>query len=171
MYKVEAIGNHGSVDMESLDVNMELEPSGKGQGRVDETTDLLKQDGFYTHSNKKDGYEYQDEWLASSTDMGDLSTLVPSIHAYATGAIGSSHGKDYYIEDAYNACVNAAKFEIGLIRKLLENDAKSAKEIMAKFKPVFNSVDEYLAHKSSINMEKDTVKFNEDGTVTIDYKG
>ena len=119
----------------------------------------------------KDGYEYKDEWMASSTDMGDLSTLVPSIHAYATGAIGTSHGKDYYIEDAYNACVNAAKFEIGLIRKLLENDAKAAKEIMAKFKPVFNNVDEYLAHKSSINMDKDTVKFNEDGTVTIDYKG
>ncbi len=119
----------------------------------------------------KDGYFYKDEWLASSTDMGDLSTLVPTIHAYATGAIGTSHGKDYFIKDAYNACVNSAKFQIGLIRKLLENDAKEAKNVLSKFKPVFNSVDEYLKHKESINMDKDTVKFNSDGTVTIDYRG
>ena len=118
----------------------------------------------------KDGYKYDDKWMASSTDMGDLSTLVPSIHAYATGAIGTSHGKDYYIENAYNACVNAAKFEIGLIRKLLENDAAKAKEIISKFTPTFKTVDEYLAHKASINMDKETVLFNEDGTITIDYK-
>ncbi|MBE5734613.1 MAG: amidohydrolase [Clostridiales bacterium] len=118
----------------------------------------------------KDGYKYESDWLASSTDMGDISTLVPSIHAYATGAKGTSHGVDYRIENPYDACVNATKFEIGLIRKLLENDAKNAKEIMAKFTPTFKSVDEYLAHKASLNMDKETVKYNQDGTITIDYK-
>ena len=119
----------------------------------------------------KDGYKYESDWLASSTDMGDLSTLVPTIHAYATGAKGTSHGIDYFIENPYDACVNATKFEIGLIRKLLENNAERAKDIMAKFKPTFNSVDEYLKHKRSINMEKETVIFNQDGTITLNYKG
>ena len=118
----------------------------------------------------KDGYRYADRWLASSTDMGDISTLVPTIHAYATGADGVEHGKDYYIKDAYTACVNSAKFQFGLIRKLLENDAEKAKDIIAKFKPTFNSVDEYLKHKKSINMDKQTVNINEDGTITLDYK-
>jgi metal-dependent amidase/aminoacylase/carboxypeptidase family protein len=119
----------------------------------------------------KDGYEYQDKWYASSTDMGDISSLVPTIHAYATGAIGESHGINYYVKDAYNACVNAAKFEIGLIRKLLSDDAKEAKDIISKFTPTFKSIDEYLANKEEINMQKDTVIFNEDGTITLNYKG
>lgn len=119
----------------------------------------------------KDGYFYEDKWYASSTDMGDISSLVPSIHAYATGADGSSHGIDYVIKDAYNACVNSAKFQFGLIRKLLINDAKEAKDIIAKFKPTFNSIEEYLANKDEFNMQKDTVIFNGDGTITLDYKG
>ena len=42
---------------------------------------------------------------------------------------------------------------------------------MAKFKPTFNSVEEYLAHKDSMDMHKDTVIFNDDGTITLNYKG
>ncbi|MBQ9756106.1 MAG: amidohydrolase [Clostridia bacterium] len=118
----------------------------------------------------KDGYVYNDTWAASSTDMGDLSTLVPSIHMYTNGAIGSSHGINYYVEDPYNACVNGAKAEVGLLCELLKNGAEKAKEIIAKFKPVFNSVDEYLAHKNSLNMDKDNVIYNQDGTITLDYK-
>ena len=119
----------------------------------------------------KDGYKYESDWLASSTDMGDISTLVPAIHAYATGAVGISHGINYRIANPYDACVNAAKFEIGLIRKLLENDAQKANEIISKFTPTFKSVDEYLKHKASINMDKDTVIMNDDGTITLDYMG
>ena len=103
--------------------------------------------------------------------MGDVSSLVPSIHAYATGAIGDSHGINYFIKDAYNACVNSAKFQIGLIRKLLCNDAKEAKDIISKFTPTFKSIDEYLENKEKMNMQKDTVIFNENGTITLDYKG
>ncbi|MBQ3493002.1 MAG: amidohydrolase [Clostridia bacterium] len=119
----------------------------------------------------KEGYQYDSEWLASSTDMGDISSLVPAIHMYSTGAVGTSHGIDMFIKDPYKCCVNGAKAELGVLVKLLENNAQRAKDIIAKFKPTFNSVDEYLAHKRSINMEKDTVIMNEDGTITLDYKG
>ena len=116
-------------------------------------------------------YVYDDKWLPSSTDMGDLSTLVPVIHFYTTGESGVSHGKDLLIKDPYNICVNGAKVEIGILRKLLENDGARAKDIIAKFKPTFNSIDEYLEHKNSINICKDTVIYNQDGTVTLDYEG
>ena len=118
----------------------------------------------------KGNYKYYDEWLASSTDMGDVSTLVPSIHMYTTGAVGVSHGKDYYITDHYNACVNGAKAEVGLIYELLSNGAEKAKNVIANFKPSFASVDDYLAHKNSLALDKETVIFNNDGTITIDYK-
>jgi metal-dependent amidase/aminoacylase/carboxypeptidase family protein len=117
----------------------------------------------------KDGYLYEDKWYASSTDMGDISSLFPAIHLYATGAVGTSHGIDYYISDPYDACVNSAKMQVALLIKLLENNAIRANEVIKKFKPTFNSVDEYLKHKNSINMHKDTVIYNEDGTITLDY--
>ena len=41
---------------------------------------------------------------------------------------------------------------------------------MSKFTPVFNSVEDYLAHKDSINMEKETVIYNEDGSITLNFK-
>ncbi|MBR1968718.1 MAG: amidohydrolase [Clostridia bacterium] len=109
-------------------------------------------------------------WLASSTDMGDVSTLFPAIHAYACGASGTIHSKDFIISDPVNACVDNARFQVGLIVKLLENGGKVANEIIEKFKPQFNSVDEYIEHKLSTSMSKDTVLYNEDGTVTLDYK-
>ena len=118
----------------------------------------------------KGNYKYLDDWLASSTDMGDVSTLFPSIHMYTTGAIGVSHGKDYFIENHYNACVNGAKAEVGLIYSLLSNNAKNATNVINNFTPIFKNVDEYLAHKKSLSMDKQTVVFNSDGTITIDYK-
>jgi hypothetical protein len=59
---------------------------------------------------------------------------------------------------------------MGLIRKLLENDGENAKRIKANFKPTFESVEQYLKHKKSVNIDKQTVVFNQDGTITIDYK-
>lgn len=118
----------------------------------------------------KDKYKYYDDWLASSTDMGDISTLFPSIHMYTNGAVGVSHGEDYYIVDHYNACVNGAKAEVGLLYALLSNNGVKAKEIIDKFTPIFKNVEDYLEHKKSLALDKDTVIFNNDGTVTIDYK-
>lgn len=116
----------------------------------------------------RENYTWKKEWDASSTDMGDVSALFPAIHAYAAGAVGLAHGNNYYVVDPEKACVNNAVFQIGLLRALLENDAKEAREIMANFTPVFASVDEYLAHKRSMAMDKYTVTHNEDGTVTLD---
>ncbi len=119
----------------------------------------------------KDACAYVDEWQSSSTDMGDVGCLFPSIHFYSCGASNAIHSKDFTITDPYVSCVVGAKAELGIIRKLLENDAVRSKEIIKKFKPVFSSIDEYLKHKKSISMNKDTVIYNDDGTVTLDYKG
>lgn len=108
-------------------------------------------------------------FLASSTDMGDISVLFPSIHAYACGAVGKTHGNNYYIEDPENACVDSAKLQVGLIRKLLENNAEKARYIIDNYKKTFNSIDEYLEHKYSMNMEKQVVKYNEDKTITLEF--
>ena len=115
----------------------------------------------------KDCYIHIKEWDASSTDMGDVSVNIPSIHPYACGATGVCHGKDYYIADPVKACVNSAILQLALIRRLLENDAKKAKEIKANFKPVFPTIKDYVAFKKTQTHERETVISNADGSVTI----
>ncbi|MBQ0099774.1 MAG: amidohydrolase [Firmicutes bacterium] len=119
----------------------------------------------------KDGYmDRRHVWEASSTDMGDLSSLMPIIHPYATGATGTAHGKDYYITVPEDACVGSAKFQYAILCELLSDNAKKAKEIIKKYTPIYSTKEEYLKAKDLFNMEKDVVKHNEDGTITLDYK-
>lgn len=116
----------------------------------------------------KDNYKYEDKWYASSTDMGDVSTIVPSIHIYSNGAVGATHGVDFKVVDPYNACVNGAKAQVGLIYALLSNNAEKAKFVIDNFTPVFATIDEYLEHKNSLALDKDTVIIEKDGRVIID---
>ncbi|MBO7150002.1 MAG: amidohydrolase [Clostridia bacterium] len=106
---------------------------------------------------------------SSSTDMGDISVMFPAVHAYAYGAIGTSHGNDYYVANPKMACVDNATFQVCLVRELLKNNAEKAKKVIANYTPQFASVDEYVKHKKSINKDKKTVIYNDDGTITLDF--
>lgn len=117
----------------------------------------------------KDGYLKDDMWFPSSTDMGDVSTLFPSLHAYTVCADGAGHSKDYQIVNPENGCVKNVKAQYGILIKLLSDGGKRAYEIKSKFKPVFNSVEEFVEHKKSVSKTKDAVKFNDDGTITLDF--
>ncbi len=107
------------------------------------------------------------EFSTGSTDMGDLSMIMPVIHPYAGGAIGTSHGKDYYISDPETACVKSAVWQVALLKMLLENGAVRAKEIIAKFKPEFNSKEEFLAYQDSKWTSGDRIIYRESGAEII----
>ena len=98
-----------------------------------------------------------------STDMGDLCHIMPVVHAYAGGAIGTGHGNDYYINDPYSACVKNAKWQIMMLNILLGNGAERAKNILASFKPSFASVKEFLAYQDSINDSGDRITYKDGG--------
>ena len=117
----------------------------------------------------EEGYTVTDLWTASSTDMGDVSAIVPSIHAYVCGSAGTMHGKDYYVEDKELSCVENARFQLALIEKLLSNNASVAKDIIGKYVPVFSTLEEYLEHKKHISLSKNTVQYNDDGSVVLDF--
>ncbi len=108
-------------------------------------------------------------FLSSSTDMGDIGVLFPAIHAYAYGASGISHGKDYYITDPKRCCVDNATLQVCMVRSLLSNNAEKAKNIVANFKPQFASIEDYVAHKNSVIMNKTTVTYNDNGTIKLDF--
>ena len=102
-----------------------------------------------------------------STDMGDLSSIMPSLHPYCAGAKGTSHGSDYEIADPEAACVTNAKWQIAMLRLLLMNDAERAKQIIAEFVPQFASKEEFLAYQDSLNCSGDRIVYREDGVAEI----
>ena len=69
-----------------------------------------------------------------STDMGDVSLIMPAIHPYAVAASGSAHGVDYLVDDYELAVVTAAKAMALTVVDLLANGAQKAHEIKRRFK-------------------------------------
>ena len=69
-----------------------------------------------------------------STDMGDLSQLLPAIHPYTGGATGPGHSKSYVITDYETAVINPAKIMAMVVIDLLADGAKTAKEVKSSHK-------------------------------------
>ena len=87
---------------------------------------------------------------ASSTDMGDLSTIMPTLHGYVSGAAGTSHGIDYYIADPVRAYVNNAKIAAAIAIDLLADGAEKARLIASRREGKL-SIEEYIRITDSFN--------------------
>ena len=109
----------------------------------------------------------ENEYSISSgcTDMGDLSLIMPVVHAYVPGATGISHGCDYKIENVELACVTSAKWQLVMLLLLLSNNGERAKKIIEKFTPVFASKDEFFKYIEEFNCDGDRIEYTEDGAV------
>jgi amidohydrolase len=70
-----------------------------------------------------------------STDMGDLSQIMPVVHPYAGGAEGTGHGKDFRIADPDNVVIEAAKGMAMTVIDLLADGAAEAHRVLAEFTP------------------------------------
>ena len=108
-------------------------------------------------------------WSTGSTDMGDVSAIMPAIHPHCSGSIGIGHGKDYYVADKKLGCLYPAQCLVLTAAMLLSDDAAKAKQVIAESKPYFKSKEEYLAAIDKLTMDKDAVIYNDDDTITLDY--
>ena len=72
---------------------------------------------------------------SGSTDMGDISHVMPTLHPYMGGASGSGHGADFAIADPKLAYIEPAKQLALMAVDMLWDDAKAAKEIIREFQP------------------------------------
>ena len=79
-----------------------------------------------------------------STDMGDLSMIMPVIHPYVNSASGVGHGHDYIINDYDRAVVAPAKVMAATVIELLGNSAQKATETLGKSNPPMTA-EEYVA--------------------------
>ena len=98
---------------------------------------------------------------SGSTDMGDLSCIMPVIHPYAGGAQGTSHGNDYYIVDPEAACVASAKLQLAMLSLLLSNGAERAKKIAEEYEAPFASGKDYLDYIDSLASSGDRIEYGE----------
>ncbi len=99
------------------------------------------------------------EYSTGSTDMGDLSCIMPAIHPYAPGAVGTAHGADYYISDPERACVGSAKWQLEMLRILLSDGAEKAKKIVVDYKPQFTSKEEYFEYIDKFSSDGDRISY------------
>ena len=83
-----------------------------------------------------------------STDMGDLSQIMPVIHPYTGAATGAGHSSDYVVEDYEQAVVNSAKAMAMTVIDLLFGDGDKAKEVLDQSPPAMTKA-QYLALQNS----------------------
>ena len=83
-----------------------------------------------------------------STDMGDLSQVMPVIHPYTGAATGSGHGVDYVIKDYTPAVINPAKAMAATVIDLLAGESTQAHNVINNFKPNL-SIDSYVSMQRS----------------------
>jgi metal-dependent amidase/aminoacylase/carboxypeptidase family protein len=95
-----------------------------------------------------------DGHIGGSTDMGDVSQILPAIHPYAGGASGISHGQDFLISDYELAVIIPAKAMAMTAIDLLADGAVKGKEILAKSKPPLTK-EQYLTLMDSLLKEEE----------------
>ncbi|HEX2172101.1 MAG TPA: amidohydrolase [Dehalococcoidia bacterium] len=86
-----------------------------------------------------------------STDMGDVSHILPALHPYANGATGTGHGADFLIQDYEAAILTPAKAMALTIVDLLWEDGQTARRIAEGARNRLMTKDEYLALMRRLN--------------------
>ncbi len=129
--------------------------------RNDENLLQVTKEAFIALADGK--YEFTDHWKGSCTDMGDVSTIVPSVHAYVGGLVGTLHGKDYQVADPEQTCYNSANLQLKVTEILLSNGAKRAYQVIEGYTPEFKDTEEYVCEKQKLNQVLTPIKFTKNG--------
>lgn len=90
---------------------------------------------------------------ASSSDAGDLSMLMPTIHPWVQCTTGKVHGDDYVVQDYDLAVVKAGKAMTATVIELLADDATLGNRVLKSNKPEMTK-DRYLAQLRELRSEK-----------------
>jgi amidohydrolase len=85
-----------------------------------------------------------------STDMGDVSQIMPAVQGYMSGASGTGHGADYMITDPRFAYLAQAQVLATTAIDLMYGDAHVANDILRDYEAPMTRA-EYLAFQRGIN--------------------
>ena len=88
-----------------------------------------------------------------STDMGDISHIMPALHPTMAGAVGTNHATDWDISDPQMAYVEPAKALAWMAVDLLADGAEGARQIVEDFRPAMTRA-EYLTYQRGLLHEE-----------------
>lgn len=114
-------------------------------------------------------FNYQ-AWQAGTSDFGDVTQIMPGVQFSCMGATGTVHGIDYQVASPERLCGNSAKAQLFVIDALLQNDAVAAKEIIANYHPAYPSAKALIETVDKLILDKDVVRYDENGNAVIDYQ-
>ncbi len=80
-----------------------------------------------------------------SSDIGDISSMIPTVQPSIGGFSGTIHSKDFLVSAPEVAYIGAAKILAATIVELLTNHAAKATKVIENFTPLFTQ-DEYIAY-------------------------
>jgi len=86
--------------------------------------------------------------MTGSTDMGDLSHLLPCIHPLLGGFSGTLHGRDFRVADPEAAYILPAKLMAMTVVDLLANNAAEGRRIQEGFTPLMTKEEVLCGLKS-----------------------
>ncbi len=133
------------------------------QGLYDLTCEVVKEAFGEEHLAKR-------PWSTGCTDMGDVSAVIPTVQPYCSGACGTGHGSDYYINDPESALVTSAQYQVLMAEALLSDQAQKGKEIIKNAVLRFPSMKDYFETVDKLFLEKEAVVKKDDGTLVLDYQ-
>src|SRR6266446_1731118 len=143
--RVHPIITHGGSQVNVIPGEVRLETYVRGR-TVDAILDAQKKVDRAFKAGALVGAEHyrQIGHRTGSTDMGDLSMVMPILHPYVGGATGSGHGADYKIVDPQLAYVTNAKALAAMAVDMLAEGAAGAREVLKAAKPPMTR-EQYLA--------------------------
>lgn len=99
-------------------------------------------DGVLVEAARELGLSYRTadihDFNNASTDVGDLTHLLPVVNFTFGGFAGKLHGADFSVTDPETAYILPAKLLALTAYKLLKNGGKEGKRIVKEFHPVFD---------------------------------
>ncbi len=104
--------------------------------------------------------EMDGAWGCGSTDMGNLSCVMPCMHPHIAGAAGKSHGDDYHIDDFDTACVLSAQCQLLLAAELLKNGAEKARRVVESYVPLYASREEYFRAIDALSTDRELIAYD-----------
>ena len=104
---------------------------------------------------------------SGSTDMGDLCCVMPVVHPYAGGRIGTGHGADNFVENPVDACLGSAKLQLAMMLILLGDGAKRAQKVVDEYEPMFATIKDYLDFMDSLVDSGERIEYTNDGNAKV----
>lgn len=102
-----------------------------------------------------------DRWETSSSDMGDVSCIMPTVMAWVEGANGSLHGSDFVIEDVAETCRKSCLQQTQMVCMLLSDDCLLAKKVLKETPVPFKTKEEYLEFIDGFYLDRELIDYTD----------